>query len=158
MGYTFFQKQSDINKKWIVIDAENLVLGRLASRVAMILKGKHRPQYTPHMDGGDNVIIINAEKVAMTGSKKDRKDGKIYYRHTGFPGGIKSVTAGQLLEGKYPERVIKFAVFRMIDDSVLGKKIRKNLYVYKGAEHPHSAQKPEKYDFGSENKKNIRIG
>jgi len=151
---TYSAKKSEIQKKWFVIDAKDLILGRLASEVARMLRGKHKPTFTPHLDCGDNIIVTNASFVHLTGKKKDRKDGKIYYRHTGFPGGIKDTTAGKILEGRYPERVIKLAVKRMISRNVLGSKQMANLYVYPGSEHPHQGQLPEIYDFGSKNIKN----
>ena len=151
---TYSAKPSEIQKKWWVIDAKDLVLGRLAGETSMLLRGKHKPTYTPHMDCGDNVIIINAAEIYLSGKKSDTKDGKFYYRHTGFPGGIKETTAGKMLAGKHPERVIKLAVRRMITRNVLGDKQVSNLYVYAGAEHPHIAQQPAVYDFASKNTKN----
>jgi len=151
---TYSAKPSEIEKKWLIIDAKDIVLGRLAAEVSMILRGKHKPTYTPHMDCGDNVVIINAELVRLTGNKAATKDGKMYYRHTGFPGGIKETTAGKILLGKHPERVIKLAVSRMITRNVLGDKQMGNLYVYAGPENPHIAQKPEVYDFAAKNRKN----
>ncbi len=151
---TYSAKPSEIQKKWLVIDASGLVLGRLASVVAKILRGKHKPTFTPHMDCGDYVIITNAEKICLTGKKAALKDGKIYYRHTGFPGGIKETTAGKILEGRYPERVIKLAVERMITRNPLGAKQLSHLYVYAGEQHPHTAQQPEIYDFANMNVKN----
>ena len=150
---TFSATPADIDKKWIIIDAEGVVLGRLASIVAMRLRGKHKASFTPHMDCGDNVIIINAEKVQMTGKKRSDKN---YYWHTGHPGGIKSRTAGELLEGKYPERVVTAAVKRMLPGNRLSRKIMTNLRVYAGAEHPHEAQAPEVLDVISMNSKNTR--
>lgn len=152
---TYTAKQSDIQKKWVIIDAEGLVLGRLASIVATILRGKNKPTYTPHMDDGDNVIIINAGKVALTGNK--RAD-KTYYWHTGYPGGIKQRTAEQILDGKFPERVVHKAVERMITRNPLGRQQMKNLRVYAGAEHPHDGQNPEVLDVASMNRKNVRVG
>lgn len=151
---TYSAKPSEIQKKWWVIDAQNLVLGRLAAEVANILRGKHKPTFTPHMDCGDYVIITNADQICLTGKKANPKDGKMYYRHTGFPGGIKETTAGKILRGKYPERVIEYAVKRMITRNTLGRKQLSNLYVYGGSEHPHQAQQPEHYDFASKNVKN----
>jgi large subunit ribosomal protein L13 len=151
---TYSAKPSQIQKKWLVIDAKDLVLGRLASEVAKILRGKHKPTFTPHMDCGDYVIIINAKHIFLTGNKAALKDGKIYYRHTGFPGGIKDTTAGKILSGKYPERVVKLSVKRMISRNVLGSKQMSNLYVYPENEHPHQAQQPKLYDFASKNTKN----
>ncbi len=155
---TFSAKPSDIKKEWLLIDASDLIVGRLASGVSMILRGKHKPTYTPHMDCGDNIVIINADKVVLTGNKSARKDGKIYYRHTGFPGGIKDTTAGKILEGRFPERVLQMAVRRMISRSPLGNQQFGNLYVYSGTEHPHAAQKPVVYDFAAKNSKNKRVG
>ncbi len=151
---TYSAKPSEIHKKWWIIDAKDLVLGRLACEVANILRGKHKPSYTPHLDCGDYVIIINAKYIYLSGKKSDLKDGKIYYRHTGFPGGIKDTTAGKILAGKHPERVIKFSVKRMITRNVLGSKQMGNLYVYAEGEHPHQGQQPEFYDFASKNTKN----
>lgn len=151
---TYTAKPADITKAWHIIDAENLVLGRVASEIAKILKGKHKPTYTPHMDCGDNVIVVNANKIALTGNKMARKDGKIYYRHTGYIGGIKETTAGKILESEHPERVLKLAVKRMLSKNPLGRQQFSNFYVYAGSEHPHTAQKPVKYDFGSKNTKN----
>jgi large subunit ribosomal protein L13 len=150
---TFSAKPADIEKKWILIDAEGVVLGRLASIVAMRLRGKHKATFTPHMDMGDNVIVINAEKVQMTGNK--RADKK-YWWHTGFPGGIKHRTAGQILEGRFPERVIQKAVERMLPGGPLSRTQMGNLRVYAGGEHPHAAQNPETLDVGSLNPKNTR--
>ncbi len=150
---TFSAKPADIDKKWVVIDAEGVVLGRLASIVAMRLRGKHKPTFTPHMDMGDNVIVINAEKVQMTGNK--RADKK-YWWHTGFPGGIKHRTAGQILEGKHPERVVEKAVQRMLPGGPLTRKQLGNLRVYAGAVHPHVAQEPEVLDAAGMNAKNTR--
>jgi large subunit ribosomal protein L13 len=150
---TFTATPADIDKKWILIDAEGVVLGRLASIVAMRLRGKHKPSFTPHMDMGDNVIIINADKVQMTGKKRT---DKIYYRHTGYPGGIKSKTAGEILEGKYPERVVTMAVKRMLPGGKLSRTQMTNLRVYASADHPHEAQSPEVLDVKSMNKKNTR--
>ncbi len=153
---TKFLKKSEIQKKWLLIDANGLVLGRLASEIAVILRGKNKPEFTPFLDCGDNIVVINAEKVLLTGKKADRKDGKIYYRHTGFPGGIKEITAGKLLEGKFPERVLELAVRRMITRNNLGRDQMKNLYIYAGDNHPHAGQKPVVYDFASKNEKNLK--
>jgi large subunit ribosomal protein L13 len=150
---TFSATPSDIEKKWILIDADGVVLGRLASQVAKILRGKHKPSFTPHMDCGDNVIIVNAEKVKLTGKKLS---DKIFYWHTGYPGGIKERSAGQILEGKYPERVVIKAVERMITRNNLGRQQMKNLRVYAGAAHPHEAQQPEVLDLAAMNPKNKR--
>ncbi len=150
---TYTAKPAEIEKKWILIDAEGVVLGRLASIVAMRLRGKHKATFTPHMDMGDNVIIINADKVQMTGAKREDKR---YYWHTGHPGGIKFRTARQVLEGAHPERVVIKAVERMISRNRLGREQMSNLRVYAGAAHPHEAQQPEVLDVKSLNKKNTR--
>ena len=150
---TYTATPGDIDKKWVLIDAEGIVLGRLASIVANILRGKNKPTFTPHMDDGDNVIIINAEKIQLTGNK--RAD-KTYYRHTGHPGGIKSRTAGQILEGEHPERVVMKAVQRMLPKGPLGRKQLTNLRVYAGTDHPHDAQNPAVIDVAAMNPKNTR--
>ena len=150
---TYSAKPSEIEKKWWIIDAEGLVLGRLATIVAMYLRGKHKPTFTPHMDCGDNIIFVNAEKVRLTGSKRT---AKTYYWHTGYPGGIKSRTADKILDGNHPERVIQKAVQRMISRGPLGRVQKGNLKVYGGAEHPHEAQQPVMLDVGSMNAKNKR--
>lgn len=150
---TFNLKPSDIEKKWILIDAEGVVLGRLASQIAMRLRGKHLPTFTPHMDCGDNVIVINAEKVKLTGNK--RQDD-IFYWHTGYPGGIKQRSKGQILDGRYPERVIYKAVERMLPRGPLGRRQMSNLRVYAGAAHPHDAQQPSVLDVAGMNPKNKR--
>lgn len=150
---TFSAKPADIEKKWILIDAEGLVVGRLASVIAMRLRGKHKASYTPHMDDGDNVIVINAAKVVFTGRKYA---DKTYYWHTGYIGGIKERKARQILEGKFPERVLEKAVERMIPEGPLGRKQLGNLRVYAGPEHPHAAQSPEVLDVKSMNKMNTR--
>lgn len=152
---TYSAKPSDITKKWVIVDAEGVVLGRLASIIAMRLRGKHKPEFTPHMDTGDNVIVINAEKVALTGRNK-AKDS-IFFWHTGYPGGIKQRSKGELLAGKYPERVIEKAVERMLPEGPLGRKVFGNLRVYKGTAHPHEAQQPEVLDVASMNSKNKRV-
>ncbi len=149
---TYTATPADIDKKWILIDAEGIVLGRLASIVANRLRGKHKATFTPHMDMGDNVIVINAEKVQITGNKRAKPN----YWHTGYPGGIKSRTTGQILEGKYPERVVTQAVKRMLPGNKLSRQQMTNLRVYAGAEHPHEAQQPEVLDVKSMNKKNTR--
>ena len=151
---TFSATPADIDKKWILIDAEGVVLGRLASIVATRLRGKHKATFTPSMDMGDNVIVINAAKVQLTGNK--RAD-KIHYWHTGYPGGIKQRTAGQILEGEHPERVVIKAVQRMLPGNKLSRKQMTNLRVYAGAEHPHEAQKPEVLDIKAMNPKNTRV-
>jgi large subunit ribosomal protein L13 len=150
---TYTAKPADIQKKWILIDAEGVVLGRLASLVAMRLRGKHKASFTPHMDMGDNVIIINADKVQMTGKKRT---DKIYYWHTGYPGGIKQRTAGDILEGNHPERVLTKAIQRMLPGGPLSRQQMTNLRVYAGAEHGHEAQNPEIVDVKSMNPKNSR--
>ncbi len=150
---TYTAKPAEIEKKWILIDAEGIVLGRLATIVAMRLRGKHKPTFTPHMDMGDNVIIINADKVQMTGNKRN---DKTYYWHTGHPGGIKSRTARQILEGDHPERVIEKAVKRMLPGGKLSRQQMTNLRIYASAEHPHEAQQPEVLDLKPLNPKNTR--
>jgi large subunit ribosomal protein L13 len=150
---TYSAKPADIDKKWVVIDAEGLVLGRLAALVATRLRGKHKPSFTPHMDMGDNVIVINADKVQLTGRKRSEK---VYYWHTGYPGGIKSRTAEEILDGRFPERVVEKAVRRMMPGGPLSRKQLSNLRVYAGGEHPHEAQSPEAIDVKSLNSKNSR--
>ena len=150
---TYSAKPGDIERKWFVIDAQGVVLGRLASIVAMRLRGKHKPMYTPHIDCGDHIVIINADKVQLTGNKLA---DKIYYRHTGYPGGIRSTTAGKILDGKHPERVVEKAVQRMIPKGPLGRQVLRKLKVYAGAEHPHEAQQPEFLDVAAMNDKNKR--
>ena len=150
---TFTATPADIDKKWILIDAEGVVLGRLASIVAMRLRGKHKPSFTPHMDMGDNVIIINADLIQLTGKKRD---DKIYYWHTGPPGGIKQRTARQILEGKFPTRIVEKAVQRMLPGGKLSRQQMTNLRIFAGAEHPHEAQQPEVLDLKPMNPKNTR--
>ena len=150
---TFSAKPSDIVKKWVLIDAEGLVVGRLASIIAMRLRGKHKPTFTPHIDCGDNIVVINAEKVVLTGRKREQK---VYMHHTGFIGGIKERSARSILEGKFPERIVEKAVQRMLPHGPLGRAQFGNLRVYKGADHPHAAQQPEKLDIASMNRKNMR--
>ncbi|WP_334128777.1 50S ribosomal protein L13 [Sneathiella sp.] len=150
---TYSAKPTEVEKKWLLIDAEGIVLGRLAAIVANRLRGKHKPMYTPHIDCGDNVIIINAEKVALTGKKMT---DKVFYWHTGHPGGIKSRTAEKTLGSAHPERLILKAVERMIPRRPLGRQQFGNLRVYAGAEHPHAAQNPEVLDIASMNTKNVR--
>ncbi|HYG86558.1 MAG TPA: 50S ribosomal protein L13 [Azospirillum sp.] len=150
---TYNLKPADIEKKWYVVDADGLVLGRLASILANMLRGKHKPTYTPHMDCGDHIVVINAEKVKLTGNK--RQDD-IFYWHTGYPGGIKGRSKGQILDGKYPERVIEKAVERMVPRGPLGRRQMTHLKVYKGAAHPHEAQQPTVLDVGALNPKNKR--
>ena len=139
---TYSARPSEIEKKWWVIDAKDIVLGRLASQVAILLRGKHKPMYTPHMDCGDHVVIINAKHVHLSGKKGDQKDGKFYYRHTGFPGGIKEITASKILLGKHPERVVQMAIKRMISRNKIGARQFSNLHVYADSRHPHTAQQP----------------
>ncbi|MBV8743528.1 MAG: 50S ribosomal protein L13 [Xanthobacteraceae bacterium] len=150
---TYSAKPAEVDKKWVVIDANGLVVGRLASLVALRLRGKHKPTYTPHVDCGDNVIIVNAAKVVLTGRKVERK---VYYHHTGFIGGIKERTAKSILEGRFPERIVEKAVERMLPRGPLGRKQLGNLRVYAGAEHPHAAQNPESVDIAAMNRKNTR--
>jgi large subunit ribosomal protein L13 len=150
---TYTAKPSEIERKWFVIDAEDVVLGRLAAIVSQYLRGKHKPTYTPNIDTGDNIIVINADKVKLTGKKRS---DKVYYWHTGHPGGIKQRTAEQILDGDHPERVIEKAVQRMITRSPLGKQQMRKLHVYAGSEHPHEAQQPEVLDVASMNDKNKR--
>ncbi len=150
---TYTAKPANIEKKWVLIDAEGLVVGRLATVIAMRLRGKHKATYTPHMDDGDNVIVINADKVVLTGRKYT---DKTYYWHTGYIGGIKERKARQILEGRFPERVLEKAVERMIPEGPLGRRQLSNLRVYAGAEHPHAAQQPEVLDVKSMNKMNTR--
>jgi large subunit ribosomal protein L13 len=150
---TFSAKPADVEKKWVVIDATGLVVGRLASLVAMRLRGKHKPTYTPHVDDGDNVIIVNAEKIVLTGKKGENK---IYRHHTGYIGGIKERTARSILEGKFPQRVVEKAVERMLPRGPLGRVQLGNLRVYAGPAHPHAAQNPETLDVAGLNRKNTR--
>jgi large subunit ribosomal protein L13 len=150
---TYSAKAAEIEKKWILVDADGVVLGRLASQIAKILRGKHKTTFTPHLDCGDNVIVVNAEKVHLTGNKVA---DKTYYWHTGYPGGIKKRTAGQILAGKHPERVVHKAVERMVPRGPLGRQQMKNLRVYVGAEHPHEGQQPEVLDVAAMNPKNKR--
>ncbi|MCF6196375.1 MAG: 50S ribosomal protein L13 [Emcibacter sp.] len=150
---TYSATPADIEKKWFVIDAEGIILGRMASIIAMRLRGKHKPSYTPHMDCGDYIIVINAEKVKLSGKKMD---DKIYYRHTGHPGGIKQRTAREILEGDHAERVVAKAVQRMIPSGPLGNAQLKNLRVFVGPEHTHAAQNPEVIDVAAMNIKNTR--
>ena len=150
---TFSLRKEDVKKDWFIVDAQDVVLGRLAAIIATRIRGKHKPTYTPHVDCGDHIIVINADKVRITGNK--RAD-KTYYRHTGYPGGIKSATAGEVLDGKFPERVLKKAVERMMPGGPLGRQVFTNLRVYTGSEHPHVAQNPQVLDVASMNDKNKR--
>ena len=139
---TYFPKINDVQKRWFLVDAEGKTLGRLASQIAAILRGKHKPTYTPHMDMGDNVIVVNAEKVQVTGRKFDQKK---YYRHSGYPGGLKVTDFSDMLKSK-PERIITIAVRGMLPHNRLGRAILKHLKVYRGTEHPHEAQQPERLE------------
>lgn len=139
---TFTPKPGDIDRRWLVIDAEDVVLGRLASQTAILLRGKHKPTYAPHVDGGDHVIIINAAKVALTGSKRDQK---LAFRHSGYPGGLRATTYTELLE-KNPEKAVEKAIRGMIPKNSLGRQVLSKLKVYAGPEHPHGAQQPVPYE------------
>jgi len=150
---TYSAKPSEIDKKWLLIDADGLVLGRLATIIADRLRGKHKPTYTPHMDCGDHIVVVNAEKVALTGNK--RRDS-LFRWYTGYPGGLKERSKGAILEGKHPERVILKAVERMVPRGPLGRRIMGHLKVYKGPEHPHEAQQPQRLDVAAMNRKNKR--
>jgi len=150
---TFSATPKDIEKSWVLIDADGLVVGRLAALIATRLRGKHKPSFTPHMDDGDNIVVINAGSVVFTGNKRS---GKEYFWHTGYPGGIKSRTAEKILDGKHPERVLQKAVERMLPRGPLARKQMKNLKVYAGPEHPHEAQNPVKLDVAALNPKNAR--
>jgi len=149
-----YNAPADVEHNWVVIDATDVVVGRLASYVAKRLRGKHRADFTPHIDTGDHVVIINADKAKLTGNKLRQKT---YYRHTGYPGGIKGVTAGTVMDGRFPERVLEKAIERMMPkESSLARKQFGKLRVYNGAEHPHTAQNPETIDFASMNRKNVK--
>jgi large subunit ribosomal protein L13 len=150
---TYSAKAADIEKKWVLIDAKGLVVGRLASLIALRLRGKHKPSFTPHMDDGDNVIVVNAEKIVLTGRKREQK---VYHHYTGYPGGIKERSAKSILEGQFPERIVEKAVERMLPRGPLGRRQLGNLRVYKGPEHPHAAQQPATLDVASLNRKNAR--
>ena len=150
---TFSAKPAEIEKKWVMIDAKGLIVGRLATIVARRLRGKHLPIFTPHVDCGDNVIIINAEHAVFTGKKREKK---IYYRHTGYIGGIKERTAKSIFEGKFPQRILEKAVERMLPHGPLGRRQLGNLRVYAGPEHPHAAQEPQPLDIAAMNRKNVR--
>lgn len=153
MNETYATKASDIERKWYVLDAEGVVLGRLAAEVSKLLRGKHKPSYTPNLDCGDYVIVINADKVKLTGKKLTDKK---YFKHTGWIGGIKETTAGKILASRFPERVIIKAVERMITRNPLGRQQMTKLKVYAGSEHPHTAQNPEVFDIAAKNEKNKR--
>ena len=150
---TYSAKPGDVEANWHVIDAQGIVVGRLAAVVARMLRGKHKAMFTPHIDCGDNVVVVNADKVRLTGRKRDQKN---YYRHTGYPGGIKSRTAGAILDGVHPERVVEKAVERMLPKGPLGRKQFRKLKVYAGPEHPHRAQQPAPLDLAALNAKNSR--
>jgi large subunit ribosomal protein L13 len=150
---TYSAKVAEVEKKWVLIDAKGLVVGRLAAIIAMRLRGKHRPTFTPHIDTGDNVVVVNADKVVLTGRKYDQKT---YYWHSGYIGGIKERKARNILEGKFPERVLEKAVERMLPRGPLGRRQLGNLKVYGGAEHPHAAQQPETIDIAALSSKNAR--
>ena len=150
---TFSAKPAEVEKKWVTIDAEGLVVGRLASLIALRLRGKHKPTFTPHVDCGDNVIVVNAEKVVLTGRKLERK---VYHHHTGYIGGIKERTAKSIMEGRFPERILEKAVERMLPRGPLGRQQLSNLRVYSGPNHPHAAQNPEAVDIAAMNRKNVR--
>jgi large subunit ribosomal protein L13 len=151
---TYVAKPGEIDKKWVLIDGEGLVVGRLATIIAVRLRGKHKAAYTPHVDTGDNVIVINAEKVVFTGRKTE---DKLYQWHTGYPGGLKQRTPRQILDGKFPERILEKAVERMLKRGPLQRKLMRNLKVYKGGKHPHDAQKPEPLDIKALSRKNVRV-
>ena len=144
-------KPHEVEKKWHIVDADGLVVGRAATIIANVLRGKHKPSFTPHVDCGDNVIVINADKIRFTGKKLN---DKVYYKHTGYAGGIKGITAGKVLEGRFPERVLEKAVERMIPRGPLGRQQMRNLRVYAGPEHPHEAQSPAVLDIAGMNRKN----
>ena len=148
---TYSAKPDDIRRDWYVIDGTDQVLGRLASQIALRLRGKHKPSFTPHVDCGDNVIVINAEKVAFTGKKLQNKR---YYKHTGYAGGIKETSPAKILEGRFPERVLEKAIERMIPRGPLGRQQMRNLRIFAGSEHPHEGQSPEVIDVASMNRKN----
>ena len=152
---TYNAKPSEVEAKWWLIDAEDLVLGRLAVIVADLVRGKHKPSYTPHIDCGDHVVIVNADKVHLTGNKRDTKT---YYRHTGYPGGIKARIAGETLDGAHPDRVISKAVERMLPKTKMGRTQLRKVKIYGGTEHPHEAQQPEVLDVAALNRKNKRKG
>ena len=149
---TYMAKPGEIAKKWVLIDAEGIVVGRLASLIAMRLKGKHKAVYTPHVDGGDNVIVINAEKVVLTGRKRD---DKLYQWHTGHPGGLKETTPRRIFAGKFPERILQKAVERMLKRGPQQRQLMRNLKVYAGGKHPHEVQQPERLDVKALNRKNV---
>jgi large subunit ribosomal protein L13 len=151
MKTTKSAKPHEVEKKWHIVDADGLVVGRAAVVIANVLRGKHKTSFTPHVDCGDNVIVINADKIRFTGNKLA---DKVYYKHTGYAGGIKGITAGKVLEGRFPERVLEKAVERMIPRGPLGRQQMRNLRIYKGSEHPHEAQNPEVLDIAGMSRKN----
>ncbi len=150
---TYSAKPAEVEKKWVTIDAKGLVVGRLASIIALRLRGKHKPTFTPHVDCGDNVIVVNAEKVVFTGRKLQQK---VYRHHTGYIGGIKERSAKFIMEGRFPERIVEKAVERMLPHGPLGRQQFANLRVYAGPDHPHEAQNPQPLDIGSMSRKNVR--
>ena len=150
---TYVAKPGEVDKKWVVIDGTGLVVGRLAAIIADRLKGKHKPTFTPHVDTGDNIIVVNAEKVVFSGNKYEDKQ---YYRHTGYPGGLKIRTPRMIQEGKFPERIVELAVERMMKRGPLQRKLMRNLKIYKGPDHPHAAQNPVALDVAKMNRKNVR--
>lgn len=152
-GKTTSVKPADVEKKWVLIDAKGLVVGRLATIIAMRLRGKHKPSFTPHIDDGDHIVVVNADKVVLTGRKREQK---MYYHHTGYIGGIKERSAKFILEGRFPERIVEKAVERMLPRGPLGRRQLSNLRVYKGADHPHQAQNPQALDIAALNTKNAR--
>ncbi len=148
---TYTARPADIERAWNLVDADGLVLGRLAAILANRLRGKHKAQWTPHMDCGDHIVVINAEKVVLTGKKRQQK---VYHYHTGYPGGIKERRADAILDGRFPERVIEKAVERMVPRGPLGRDVLRKLHVYKGGEHPHQAQQPVALDVAGMSRKN----
>ncbi len=152
---TYSAKPSEVEKKWVLFDAEGVILGRLASAIAMQLRGKTKPMFTPNIDCGNNVIVINAEKIVVTGKKLEQDK---FFWHAGYPGGIKELTKGQIMNGRFPERVLEHAVERMMPKSKMGRHQFANLRVYAGSEHPHTAQTPMTIDFASQNPKNKKRG
>ena len=151
MKTTKSAKPAEVEKKWHLIDADGLVVGRVATIIANILRGKHKPSFTPHVDCGDHVVVINAEKVKFTGRKLEQK---LYYKHTGYPGGLKETPAGKILEGRFPERILEKAVERMIPRGPLGRQQMRALHLYNGVDHPHAGQNPQVLDVASMNRKN----
>lgn len=153
---TYSMKASEVQKNWYLIDATDLVLGRLSTVITKYLRGKHKPTYTPHMDCGDNIIVINADKIHLTGRKLDQKHGKKYQWHTGYMGGLKETSAIKIMNSKFPERILKMSVKRMLGKNKLGRVHMSNLYIYSGQEHKHEAQKPVMLDIASLNSKNSK--